>query len=65
MRTLIRNATVVFPDSTSKVNVLIEGHRIASIDAPDSARADEIVEASGLHLIPGLIDDQVLFLSPD
>ena len=64
MRTLIRNATVVFPDSTSKVNVLIEGHRIASIDAPDSARADEIVEASGLHLIPGLIDDQVHFREP-
>ena len=64
MRTLIRNATVVFPDSTSKVNVLIEGHRIASIDAPDSARADEIVEANGLHLIPGLIDDQVHFREP-
>ena len=64
MRTLIRNATVVFPDSTSKVNVLIEGHRIASIDAPDSAQADEIVEASGLHLIPGLIDDQVHFREP-
>ncbi len=64
MRTLIRNATVVLPDSTEKVNVLIEGHRIASIDAPDSSRADEIVDANGLHLIPGLIDDQVHFREP-
>lgn len=64
MRTLIRNATVVFPDSTLKVNVLLEGHRIASIDAPDSSRADEIVDAQGLHLMPGLIDDQVHFREP-
>lgn len=64
MRTLIRNATVVFQDSTEKLNVLIEGHRIASIDAPDSARADEVVEANGLHLMPGLIDDQVHFREP-
>jgi len=64
MRTLIRNATVVFPDSTVKLNVLIEGHRIASIDAPDSSRADEVVDANGLHLMPGLIDDQVHFREP-
>ena len=64
MRTLIRDATVVFPDSTVKLNVLIEGHRIASIDAPDSSRADEVVEANGLHLMPGLIDDQVHFREP-
>ncbi len=64
MRTLIRNATVVFPDSTEKLNVLIEGHRIASIDAPDSSRADDVVDANGLHLMPGLIDDQVHFREP-
>jgi len=59
MRTLIRNATVVVPDAVERINVLIEGHRIVSIDAPDSARADDVIDAKGLHLLPGLIDDQV------
>ena len=64
MRTLIRNATVVLPDAEERLNVLIEGHRIASIGAPDFARADDVVDASGLHLLPGAIDDQVHFREP-
>ncbi len=64
MRTLIRNAAVVLPDAVERLNVLVEGHRIASIGAPDSARADEVIDANGLHLLPGLIDDQVHFREP-
>jgi dihydroorotase len=64
MKTLIRNATVVLPDAVECLNVLVEGSTIISIGAPDSARADEIVEARGLHLIPGVIDDQVHFRDP-
>ncbi|MBC7966028.1 MAG: dihydroorotase [Fuerstia sp.] len=64
MKTLIRNATVVLPDAVERINVLIEGSRIASIGAPDSVRAAEVVDAKGLHLLPGLIDDQVHFREP-
>ncbi|MEZ6059270.1 MAG: dihydroorotase [Planctomycetaceae bacterium] len=64
MKTLIRNASVVLPDSVEPVSVLIDGDRIASIDAPSTAQADEIVEAAGLYLIPGIIDDQVHFRDP-
>lgn len=64
MRTLIRNATVVLPDAVEHVNILLDGPRIASVDAPDSSRADAVVDASGLHLLPGLIDDQVHFREP-
>lgn len=64
MKTLIRNAMVVLPDTVEKLNVLMEGHRIASIDAPEFASADEVVDAQGLHLLPGLIDDQVHFREP-
>lgn len=64
MKTLIRNATVVLQDAVERVNVVIEGHRIASIDAPDSAQADETIDARGLYLLPGLIDDQVHFREP-
>lgn len=64
MRTLIKNAQCVLPSGTQQVHVLIADGRIASIDAPASTAADEIVDASGLHLIPGAIDDQVHFRDP-
>jgi len=64
MKTLIRNATVILPDAVERVNVLLDGNRIASVDAPDSASADEVIDARGLHLIPGVIDDQVHFREP-
>lgn len=64
MKTLIRNAMVVLPECVERINVLIEGNRIASIGAPDSARTDDVIDAKGLHLLPGLIDDQVHFREP-
>lgn len=64
MKTLIRNATVVLRTETARVDVLIDGSRIAAVDAGPSTRADEVVDATGLHLIPGVIDDQVHFRDP-
>lgn len=64
MRTLIRNAVVVLPDGSSQVDVLIEGRKIAAVDPAKQTRADETIDASGLHLLPGVIDDQVHFREP-
>ncbi len=64
LRQLIRSANVVFPSGVAKANVLIENGKIASIDAPDSSRADEVIDATGCVLFPGLIDDQVHFREP-
>lgn len=64
MRTLIRHATVVFPDEIVRANVLVEGERIVAVDAAAHTRADEVVDAAGLHLLPGVIDDQVHFREP-
>ena len=63
-RTLIRGAAVVLPRETARTPVLIEGGRIVSVGAPAHTRADEVVEADGLHLMPGVIDDQVHFRDP-
>lgn len=63
-RTLIRGAKTVLPEGIREVDVLIEGEKILGIDPPATASADEIVEAQGLHLIPGVIDDQVHFREP-
>ncbi len=64
MKTLIRNASVVLTSGIEKVTVLIEDDRIAAVDAAVQTRADEVVDASGLHLMPGVIDDQVHFREP-
>jgi len=64
MRTLIRGAGVVFPDGIRQVDVLFDEQRILDIDASKSTQADEIVIANGLHLMPGVVDDQVHFREP-
>lgn len=64
MRTLIQNAQVVLPSGTAAVDVLIEGSKIVGIDPPAGARVDETINAEGLHLLPGAIDDQVHFRDP-
>lgn len=64
MKTLIQNATVVLPEQTVVTSVLIENQRIVDVDAPQTASADEVIDASGLHLLPGVVDDQVHFREP-
>lgn len=64
MRTLIRDAEVVLPEGTHRMNVLLDGNKIASLDAPSSSRASTIVHAGGMYLMAGVIDDQVHFREP-
>ena len=63
-RTLIRGAAVVLPDEVTRTSVLIADGRIAGVGAPAGVRADEVIDADGLHLLPGVIDDQVHFRDP-
>jgi dihydroorotase len=64
VKLLIRDATVIFPGGSERTNVLVEDGKIAAIDAAEHAAADETVSANGLHLLPGVIDDQVHFREP-
>ncbi len=64
MKTRIRGASVVFPDETVVVDVIIEGHQIADIDSASQMRVDQEIDATDLFLIPGVIDDQVHFREP-
>ncbi len=66
MRILIHGANVVTPDRTAVLNVLIEDHLIANVTADpiDPSSVDQAIDATGLHLIPGVIDDQVHFREP-
>src|SRR2546429_2697122 len=64
MKTLIQNASVVLPTGTVRTSVLIDGAKIVEIDPALQILADETVDAAGLHLLPGVIDDQVHFREP-
>jgi dihydroorotase len=64
VKTLIVNADVVLPAGIVRTHVLLDGAQIAAIDAAAHTRADETIDAAGLHLIPGVIDDQVHFREP-
>ena len=63
-RTLIKNAIIVNEGKQMQLDLLIEGDRIARIDTDISAAGVPIIDASGMFLIPGAIDDQVHFREP-
>lgn len=55
--TLIRNAVVVTPQASAPLDIAIDGGRIAALLTPGTAAtAGEIIDATGLHVLPGAID---------
>jgi dihydroorotase len=62
---LIKNATLINEDRTYSASVLVDGEKIVDIfEGENQPQADEIIDASGLWLLPGVIDDQVHFREP-
>lgn len=64
MTILIKNAQVVLPTGTTPTSVLIDGAKIVDVAPAPQLTADEVIDAAGLHLLPGVIDDQVHFREP-
>ena len=65
MSILIKNAQLVNENTIKSLDVYIEGDTIAKI-GPDISikKACKTIDAKGLYLIPGAIDDQVHFREP-
>lgn len=61
---LIKNARVVNQGVIAEQDVWIKDGRIERIDKAIDQPAQQIIDAEGLHLLPGLIDDQVHFREP-
>ncbi|MDQ3110969.1 MAG: dihydroorotase [Bacteroidota bacterium] len=62
---LIKNATLVNEGKSFLSDVLITDGKIISIATGLSSDADTtVIDATGLHLLPGAIDDQVHFREP-
>src|SRR5690554_1701961 len=61
---LIKNGTIVNEGKVFKADILIENEIIIKIDDEINTPADKVIDASGLHVFPGVIDDQVHFREP-
>lgn len=67
MRILISNPTIVNNRERFQGSIVVNNGKITEIlrgDELPRAECDEIIEATGLYLIPGVIDDHVHFREP-
>ncbi len=61
---ILKGGTVVNHDGEGLRDIGITGGRIAAIGSLGGALAGEVVDCTGLHLLPGVIDSQVHFREP-
>ncbi|HEV7718513.1 MAG TPA: dihydroorotase [Arsenicitalea sp.] len=62
--TIFKNGTLVNQDGVHKADIAVRGERIAAIGALGHDSADNIIDCTGLHILPGVIDTQVHFREP-
>ncbi len=61
---LIKNGTVVNQDGTGKADIGVSDGKIIEIGTLATRDAGEVIDATGLHILPGVIDSQVHFREP-
>jgi len=61
---IVRNGIVATPSGIAPADIGVTAGRIATIGALGTASAAEVFDASGLHVLPGVIDSQVHFREP-
>ena len=61
---LIRGGVCVLPWGEAEADVGVRDGRIAAVGVAAGAEAHEVIEAAGLHVLPGLIDPHVHFRDP-
>jgi dihydroorotase len=62
---LLKNGTCVFPSGEiTQADIAVTDGKITAIGALGNAPAEQIIDASHLHILPGIIDTQVHFREP-
>lgn len=61
---LIKQATLVNEGKQFVSDLLVENGRIVKIAEAIETQAEQVIDAKGLYLLPGFIDDQVHFREP-
>lgn len=62
--TIFKGAMLVNHDGISKRDIGVTNGRIAEIGDLTRASAGEVIDCTGLHILPGVIDSQVHFREP-
>ncbi|MFG1268576.1 dihydroorotase [Xanthobacter sp. DSM 14520] len=61
---LLKGGAVATPAGIAVADIGVTGGRIRAIGSLAAASAGEVVDATGLHILPGVIDTQVHFREP-
>lgn len=61
---LLKNGEVMTPSGLTQTNIGIKDGKITAIGVAVESSAKEVVDCSGLHVLPGVIDTQVHFREP-
>ncbi|UXN02401.1 dihydroorotase [Bartonella sp. HY406] len=61
---IFKNATVVNHDGIAIRDIGVIGSKIAQIGSLSENSAHEVIDCTGLHILPGVIDSQVHFREP-
>jgi len=61
---LVKGGIAVTPMGTAEADIGISGGKVAAIGALGGASAATVIEARGLHVLPGLIDAHLHFREP-
>ena len=61
---IVKGATVVNHDGAGVRDIGVRDGRIAALGQLGPAKAADVIEARGLHVLPGVIDSQVHFREP-
>ncbi|OEO29933.1 dihydroorotase [Devosia insulae DS-56] len=62
--TIFKNGTVVNHDGVHQTDIAVNDGRIVALGDLGAASAGEVVDCTGLHVLPGVIDTQVHFREP-
>jgi dihydroorotase len=61
---ILKNGTVVNHDGVSQRDIAVSGGRITGIGSYTGAQAGAVVDCTGLHILPGVVDSQVHLREP-
>ncbi|MGB7431879.1 MAG: amidohydrolase family protein, partial [Ahrensia sp.] len=62
--TVFKNGTVVNHDGRVETDIGVTDGRIAYIGKIEASQAGEVIDCTGLHILPGVVDSQVHFREP-
>ena len=62
---LIRNGTVVLPWGLEQADIAVASGVVATLAPGSAAEATEVIDATGLHVLPGLIDAHTHLRDPE